>query len=266
MQGLTKATYGFHRLDSLARGNTAIHKMDPMTKTITTLIYVVIVVSFGKYDLSGLMPFVFYPVILMVISETPLKPLLTRMAIALPFCIFAGAANLIFDKETAFFIGSTSVSFGMISFFSIILKTILTVTAVLILAATTPMAQISKQFVRLKVPSLIVLLFSMIYRYINTALEETIGMYTAYRLRAPGEKAVKMKDMGAFTGQLFLRSADRSERIYAAMKCRGFSGDYDHIRSGIVPAGEWLYIFILTASLLVLRFFNVSIFIGGALS
>jgi cobalt/nickel transport system permease protein len=36
-------------------------------------------------------------------------------------------------------------------------------------------------------------------------------------------KGIAMKDMGSFTGQLLLRSFDRAERIYNAMKCRGYA-------------------------------------------
>jgi cobalt/nickel transport system permease protein len=48
-------------------------------------------------------------------------------------------------------------------------------------------------------------------------------MYIAYSLRNAGGKGIKMRDMGSFAGQLLLRSFDRSDRIYNAMKCRGYS-------------------------------------------
>lgn len=34
-----------------------------------------------------------------------------------------------------------------------------------------------------------------------------------------------MKDMGIFVGQLLLKSFDRAESIYVAMKCRGYDGN-----------------------------------------
>jgi len=42
-------------------------------------------------------------------------------------------------------------------------------------------------------------------------------------LRSGTKKAIDMKDMGTFAGQLFLRGFDRAERVHLAMRCRGYS-------------------------------------------
>lgn len=265
MTMLSKATYGFHSLENMAEGETLIHRLNPLTKTITTFLYVVIVVSFDRYSISSLLPFIFYPVVFMSLGEIPLKPLLSRLAIALPFCIFAGAANVIFDQETMTTIVGFPISFGFVSLLSITLKVILTVMAVLILIATTKMPAISRQLIRLRVPSIFVLLLSMIYRYISVALEETVNMYTAYALRSPSNKGIKMKDMGNFVGQLLLRSFDRGERVYFAMKCRGFSGDYKYVPTHNPPMGEWIYMGLFALIILFLRFVNLPILFGSFL-
>ncbi|MBK5246229.1 MAG: cobalt ECF transporter T component CbiQ [Peptostreptococcaceae bacterium] len=263
MTMLSKATYGFHNLENIAEGETIIHRLNPLTKTITTFLYVVIVVSFDRYSISGLLPFVFYPVVFMSLGEIPLKPLLSRLAIALPFCIFAGVANIIFDQDTMLTLMGFNISFGLVSLVSITLKAGLTVMAVLILIATTKMPAISRQLIRLKVPTIFVLLISMIYRYISVALEETINMYIAYSLRSPHNKGIKIKDMGSFVGQLLLRSFDRGERVYFAMKCRGFSGDYKYVPTPKPPALELIYIISFAAAAIILRIVNVSDLIGG---
>lgn len=263
MTMLSKATYGFHSLENMAEGKTIIHHLNPLTKTITTFLYVVIVVSFDRYSISGLLPYVFYPVVFMSLGEIPLKPLLSRLAIALPFCIFAGAANIIFDQETMLTFLGFNISYGLISLISITLKAGLTVMAVLILIATTKMPVISRQLIRLKVPTIFVLLISMIYRYISVALEETINMYIAYSLRSPHSKGIKIKDMGSFVGQLLLRSFDRGERVYFAMKCRGFSGDYNYMPTPKPPGVELVYMILFAAAAILFRIVNISEFIGS---
>ncbi len=263
MTMLSKATYGFHSLENLAEGETVVHRLNPLTKTITTFFYVVIVVSFDRYSISGLLPYAFYPVVFMALGEIPIKPLLSRLAIALPFCIFAGIANVIFDQETMLTLLNINISYGLVSLFAITLKAGLTVMAVLILIATTKMPVISRQLIRLKVPAIFVLLISMIYRYISVALEETINMYTAYSLRSPESKGIQIKDMGSFVGQLLLRSFDRGERVYFAMKCRGFSGDYKYVPTQKPPALEWIYMILFLAVAIILRMVNVPAFIGG---
>ena len=154
----------------------------------------------------------------------------------------------------------------MFSFVSILLKTVLTVMAVLILIATTPMPAISKQLTRLKIPSLIVLLLVMTYRYISVLIEEVVTMMTAYTVRAPRRKTIRMKDMGSFIGHLLLRSVDRAERVFAAMKCRGFNGVYvtapipkETLKDVIFTAG-------VCALFIVCRFINISMLLGTLLT
>jgi len=48
-------------------------------------------------------------------------------------------------------------------------------------------------------------------------------MIMAYKLRSGAKKALEMKHMGTFVGQLVLRGFDRAERVHLAMRCRGYS-------------------------------------------
>jgi cobalt/nickel transport system permease protein len=63
----------------------------------------------------------------------------------------------------------------------------------------------------------------MSYRYIAVLLGEVQSMSAAYKLRSCGMKGIAMAHMGSFVGRLFLRSAGRADRVYAAMKCRGYN-------------------------------------------
>ncbi|GHU96591.1 cobalt ECF transporter T component CbiQ [Clostridia bacterium] len=212
---ILQAAVTINRMEDLAAGNSAAHRLHPLAKIFVTLTYVALVVSVPREDAAGLLPFAPYPVVLMIISKTPWKPLLGRMAVALPFSLFGGLSNLIFMPFPA----------GAWSFASIMVKTALTVLAVLILIATTEFHEIAAQLAAVKIPKIFCLQLAQTYRYISVLLGEAIMMFTAYRLRAGG-KAVKMRDMGGFLGQLILRSVDRAERVYRAMKCRGFDGAY----------------------------------------
>jgi cobalt/nickel transport system permease protein len=159
----------------------------------------------------------------MALAELPYKLLLSRVLIALPFCLFAGISNVIFDGAAAFSIGGVTVSFGALSLATILLKMYLCVMAALMLVATTNFAEITAQLRRLRVPMIFVMVFETTFRYIGVLLEEVHSMLTAYKLRAGNKKALEMKHMGAFVGQLALRGFDRAERVHAAMRCRGYS-------------------------------------------
>jgi cobalt/nickel transport system permease protein len=222
----------------------------------------VTVISFPFRNISAMMPFLFYPAVLMSLSGISWRSLLVRFSAALPFSLAGGISNLLILRKTAFWLGNFPVSFGLLSFISIMLKTALTVFAVLILIATTSFVDISRQLTAIGMPKILCLQLVMTYRYVSTLIHEAASMFTAYMIRAPGQRGIKMKDMGSFLGQLLLRSFDRAERVYQAMKCRGFTGVYQG--AGVHPflPSDWVYTVILSGGILGLRFFNLSLFLG----
>jgi cobalt/nickel transport system permease protein len=179
------------------------------------------VVSFDRYDFGGLIPYIFFPMLLMALSETPYSMLFKRLLIALPFCFFAGVTNVIFDREVFFTIGNIPITSGVISLFTILLKAYLCVMAVLILVSVTPFSELTGSMRKLRVPDIFVTIFEMTYRYIGVLFEEAYSMYVAYSLRS-SKKGIEVRDMGSFIGQLLIRSFDRADRVYNAMKCRGY--------------------------------------------
>ena len=213
----------FYSLEQLSGGSTCIHRLHPLVKLLAAVFFIIVVVSFGRYDFGRLIPFIFYPALLMALSETPYTMLLKRLLIALPFCLLAGIANMIFDTAADFTIGSLTVSYGMISFFTIIVKTCLCVMAVLILIAVTPVFEITNTMRRLRIPHIFIVIFEMVYRYIGVIFDEAYSIFIAYSLRSVNKKGIHIRDMGSVIGQLLLRSFDRSDRVYNAMKCRGYA-------------------------------------------
>ena len=257
---LYKRAAEIDRLERLSSGSSPIHRVHPKAKIITTAFYIVTVISFPRYDISALLPFLLYPAVLMSLSGTPYKPLLFRLLVALPFSLMAGVSNIFLIPETALTIANTEISFGLLSFVSIMLKTLLTVFAVLILASTTSFIETGHQLVLMGLPKILILQLMMTYRYTGVLLGEVLTMTTAYLLRAPRNKAVKMRDMGSFLGQLILRSVDRAERVYQAMKCRGFDGIYRGKTPKTFSVSDYIYTITLSALMLFLRFFNLSLF------
>jgi cobalt/nickel transport system permease protein len=47
--------------------------------------------------------------------------------------------------------------------------------------------------------------------------------------------------MGNMAGQLFLRSYERSDRIYNAMLARGYDGNLRTLNAHILRGSDWLY-------------------------
>jgi len=222
MKNIGTRIHTVYQLETLALGKTAVHRLHPFTKLCSALVFIVAAVSFGRYDFVPLAPFLFYPVIIAASAEIPYRALLPKLLIALPFCLFAGISNIIFDRTAAFVLFGMPVSLGTVSLLTILLKMYLCVSAALLLTATTPLAELSAQLRRLRIPHIFVTVFEMTYRYIGVLMEEVHSMTTAYRLRSKGKKALEIKHMGSFVGQLLLRGFDRAERVYSAMLCRGY--------------------------------------------
>lgn len=210
-------------MSGLSAGKTCVHRLHPLVKILATAVFVVTVVSFDRYALGPLMPFIFYPMLLTALSETPNRILLKKILIALLFCLFAGISNIIFDRTAAFALCGITISNGVISFIVILFKTYLCVMAVLILVSTTLFSDLAKEMRRLRIPDVFITMFEMTYRYIGVLPAEAYSMSLAYSLRSPNGKGIQIRDMGGFAGQLLIRSFDRAGRVYNAMKCRGYA-------------------------------------------
>jgi len=257
MSDIGARVHELRALESLAAGRTAIHRLHPLTKLLSTFAYIVLAVSFGRYDFARLAPYLFYPFVMMALAELPYKILLSRVVMALPFCLFAGISNVIFDRAAAFYIGGAAVSLGVLSFLTILLKMYLCVMAALLFVATTPFSDITAQLRRLRVPAIFVTVFEMTFRYIGVLLEEVYSMTTAYKLRSGVKKALDIKHMGSFVGQLLLRGFDRAERVHAAMCCRGYSLKHVPPSRRRLQAADALALAAICLPSLLLRFITI---------
>lgn len=253
---------GLYSLERLSAAGTWIHRRHPMTKLLATAVYLVCVVSLPRYALFRMAPYALYPILVMAAAEIPFSMIAARAAVALPFCLFAGLSNLLFDREILFRLGSLAVSGGVVSLLAILLRTYLCVGAVLILAAITPLTELTGQLRRMRLPDLLVSLFEMTYRYLGALLEEASTMFTAYRLRSPKGKGVEMGHMGSFAGQLLIRSFDRAERVYQAMKCRGYpQGDLPRGRHSLT-GGDIVFLLVSCGSSILFRLVDVPFLLG----
>jgi len=220
---LSARVHELRALENLSAGKTVIHRLHPLVKILSAFVFIIIVASYGRYDIIRLTPYLFYPFIMMALAGLPYRVLLLRVAIALPFCLFAGVSSVIYERAAALTISGVSISFGVVALVTILIKMYLCVIAALLLVATTPFAELTAQLRRLHVPMIFVMVFETTFRYISVLLEEVHSMIVAYKLRSGTKKAIDMKHMGTFAGQLVLRGFDRAERVHMSMRCRGYS-------------------------------------------
>ncbi|NLI12338.1 MAG: cobalt ECF transporter T component CbiQ [Peptococcaceae bacterium] len=263
MAGIIQSLYEIRFLDELAEKRTVIHNIHPLAKLLTTLIYIVAVVSFEKYEVSGLLPLIFYPVIIIGLAEIPLLPILKRLLLVVPFALGIGAFNPVFDHRIVFTSGWFTLTGGWVSFFSIVIKSILTVLAALTVIATTGMNRISFALRLLFVPRVLVLQLLLTYRYISVLMEEVARVLRAYHMRAPLHKGVRYNAWGSLAGNLLIRTFERAQNVYQAMVLRGFTGEYKTGGAPKITITDLLYLTVWTLFFAAARLFDIPALIGS---
>jgi cobalt/nickel transport system permease protein len=245
-------------VEELAFAQTPVHRQSPLAKLITTVLFIGTVVSFGPYAVWPLLPYIAYPVWMMLLAELPFSLMLSRLAAALPFVAFIGIANVLLMPQTAFVLGGVAVSYGVLSLFSLLLKTLLCVFAALILVATTRLHDLCAALLALKTPQVFVTVFLLTYRYISVIALQAHQMLASYRLRT-GFRRLQLRHMGPLAGQLLIQSYARASRVYDAMLLRGYGSPAKAKPLNIYGV---LYILLLTFAFLFLRIVDVTALFG----
>ena len=156
---------------------------------------------------------------------------------ALPFML--AALPLVFTRpgETlaAWSIGPVDLTIsaqGLREFSTIALKSWVSVQAALVLSFTTPFHDLVDALRQLRMPRIMVAIISFMYRYLAVLVGEASRMNRARAARSAsrgggsgGTLRWRAAVTGHLVGSLFLRSYERSERIYGAMQARGFDGE-----------------------------------------
>jgi cobalt/nickel transport system permease protein len=250
MNNIGRDLFDIGYMDTLSYGDTPLHRLDPRAKLITTLFFIITVVSFDKYTVSALTPFFIYPVYLMSFGRLPYGYVLKKVLMVSPFAILVGIFNPLMDKEVLMHLGSIGLSGGWVSFISIIFRFVLTVTAALVLISLTGFNSVCAALERFKVPRPLVNQLLFFYRYIFVLADETERMVRASSLRNFNSKALDFRAFASLAGNLLLRTFDRAERVYSSMLCRGFDGHIRLIRSMKIGNEEviftcgWVLLFI----------------------
>ncbi len=260
-----KAYLTIRSLDDFAHRKGAIFSLHPAIKLSVTVIYIFAVASFGRYDIIGLLPMAIFPVFLLTASDLPYSFFAKRIVLVLPFILLVGAFNPIFDR-VAVTVAGTELARGWLSFAAIFLKGLLTASAAILLVATTGMDNIAAALRSFKVPKIFVLQLLLTYRYISVLLLETGRISGAYQLRAPSEHGIRFSAWGSLAGQLLLRTFDRAQRVYDAMRLRGFNGEYKTAAPKKAAFSDFLYLAVWVLLFFLTRRFNLPIILGNLFS
>ena len=265
MPNFDKAFFNIGHLDTLSYKDTFVHRINPAIKVVVTLVFILVVVSFSKYEIHRLMPYFIFQVFIIAAGDIPAGVILKKILVVSPFVLFAGIFNPLLDTNIVYRISGLPVSGGWVSYASIIIKFVLTISAALLLIATTSFPGICFALDKMRVPKIFVMQLLFIYRYLFVLAEEAMRIVRARNMRTFGNYGRDIKTFTSITGTFLLRSMERSERIYHAICSRGFDGRIRLLRDFKFSPADVIFVFLSISVFLILRIYDIVELLGKAM-
>ncbi|MBL6982504.1 MAG: cobalt ECF transporter T component CbiQ [Anaerolineales bacterium] len=248
----------FHFHDSF------IHRLDPRIKVVVTVAFIL---SNAILPDGSWLAFATAWLGLLVVNDLSNLGLgysFKRSYIILPFilvaitAIFSPLGNPLAEWDLGF-VTLIPTDFGLVRFFSVLTRSWLSVQMAILLVATTQFPDLIHAFEHLRLPRVLTTIIAFLYRYLFVLTNEALRLLRAREARSaglPGQKRGgkliwRTKVTGSMAGQLFLRSYERSDRIYNAMLARGYTGHLRTLNPHKMTRADWL---VLILSLFVILF------------
>jgi cobalt/nickel transport system permease protein len=253
--------------DRYHEAESPLHHLDPRVKVVVTLAFILsnVLLPDGAWIAFGLAWL--FILALNVLSHLGVGFTLRRSFVALPFALAALTAVFsIPGKPLAEWqLGMWTLiptDAGLLRFVSIVIRSWLSVQVAILLVAVTRFPDLIHAFEHLRVPSILTTIVAFLYRYLFVLTDEVMRLMRGRQARsaaadgrsAGGSIAWRARVAGNMAGQLFLRSYERSDRIYNAMLARGYDGHMRTLNPHTLHAWDWAYAFIALLFLAVTQF------------
>ncbi|HOO97554.1 MAG TPA: cobalt ECF transporter T component CbiQ [Caldisericia bacterium] len=217
--------------DSHCHHNSILNGLDPRVKLIVTLFFVVAVTILPPNAYLAHLAYLVTAFVFMIASRVHfshylqsllvITPLIGALALAVPFMSPAPGGGLGLGSDLSI------NSYKLVMLFSLVSKTVLTYLFALVLLFSTSFVRLMVALEGLKVAPLFVAIANFAYRYQFIIVDETERLVRSRNSRLWRPRFItQAKTIGYMIGTLFLRSYERSERVYMAMSSRGFNGKF----------------------------------------
>jgi len=231
----------FDAFDRFHDTESFIHRLDPRVKVAVTVAFILsnALLPDGAWSAFGFAWF--FLLLANWLSSMGIAFTFKRSFVALPFALVA--ITVLFsipgNSLTSFhfvFWDLTITDAGLLRFESILVRSWLSVQMAILLVGSTRFPDIVHALEHLHVPSILTTIIAFLYRYLFVLADEVSRLLRAREarsaavagFRAGGSVAWRARVAGNMAGQLFLRSYERSDRVYNAMLARGYDG---HLRT-----------------------------------
>jgi cobalt/nickel transport system permease protein len=197
-------------LDRHSRLDSPIHRLPAAFKLPAAMALVCAAVAMPRSHAIWLLAIASAPLAVLAISRVPWSFMIRRLLMLEPLAI--GVAMLSLFQPGGAWI-----------FLFLVAKTTLCLFTMILLANTTPFADMLRVLKAIRTPGLLVTTLALMYRYLFVLADETRRMKRARISRTfANASARSWGTLATIVSQLFIRASERAERIYAAMCARGW--------------------------------------------
>ena len=253
--------------DRYHESGSALHRLDPRVKVVVTVAFILSNVLLPDGAWIG---FVLAWVALLALNIlSRLGPGFTfkRSFVALPFALAAVTAVFSIPGRPLaewqfgpWILIPTDA--GLLRFVSIVVRSWLSVQAAILLVAVTRFPDLVHALEHLRVPGILTTIIAFLYRYLFVLTDEAMRLMRARQARSAGEVGRhaggsllwRGRTAGNMAGQLFLRSYERSDRIYNAMLARGYDGHLRTLNAHVLRPRDWAWALAAFAVLFMIQF------------
>jgi len=229
--------------ETLAKGQTAIHRLDPRFKIAAAIALSVVAGVGGSWP--GAVLALAAGAALVAVARLPIRHIAARL-LAVNLFVFALALILLFSYpgESLGQVGPLKMSRDGALLAGIILTKVNAVVMVCLalLSTSTPVATAHALW-HMRVPGKIIQILFFTIRYFNVIHRQWHRLTLAMRARAfrPGMNLHTWRSCGNLVGMLLVGSFDRAERIHKAMLCRGFKGRFYVLSHFAASRRDWCF-------------------------
>ena len=257
-----------NHLDPFINASSGLHTLDARIKLCALVIFMLTTVLLPANAWAAYILLAAVLISTMLLANIPLRLLVRRsLAVELPFVLiampllFRPGGNEIASMQVARK-AVVLTDAGVVAFSSILLKTWLSVQAAVLQGAVTRFEDILFGLRGLGYPKLLSAILAMMWRYAYILSTEARRMLAARAARSGraqdngnygGSIFWRAGVTGGMAGCLLLRSLERGERVYQAMKARGYDGEMRVLEARRQSAGEkWMIAAMAALALLLL--------------
>ncbi|ADL12332.1 cobalt ECF transporter T component CbiQ [Acetohalobium arabaticum] len=214
--------------EDFAEGSSWIHNLDPRIKIIVAIMLAV--VTAVEKDLSVLLQIFTAVCFILITARLNGKEILKRLLMINIFIFLIWLfLPFTYPGEVLFHFGPLTASYeGVIYTLQITLRSNAIMLIVISLLSTSTITSLIHAMDYLYIPQKLIYLFFFIYRYLYVIRDEFYTLRNAMLLRGfKRETSIRCyKSYAYLMGMLLIRSYERATRVYEAMICRGFNGQF----------------------------------------